>query len=201
MIFNVPEHTHRQGEDNKRADIEDIMELSSALGLDNLQISSCFRLGAKKVTVIRPLKLVLEMKSKRKFLLDNAKFVEKKAPANLKRVIIVKDLTPTQRAERKKRNQAKNAEREESTRELDRNQAPMEVGAAVLPSPIPAVDRNKLSQLNIHADADSEVFNETTIIGAGTNGFQDSTHIGDETAIGGYNRDSREASPAPSAIT
>ena len=47
------------------------------------------------------------------------------------RVILVKDQTPTQRAERKKkRNQARKAEREEPTREPDRNQTPMEVGAA-----------------------------------------------------------------------
>ena len=74
------------------------------------------------------------------------------------------------------------------------------MGAAALPSPIPAVDKNSLSLLNRHADADSEVFNETTIIGAGTNGYQDSTHLVDETVIGRYNRDFRGASPATSAI-
>ena len=45
VIFNVPEHRQPRGEENKLQDIEDIQRLSSSLGLENLQIIHCFRLG------------------------------------------------------------------------------------------------------------------------------------------------------------
>ena len=60
---------------------------------------------------IRPLKIVLESKSQRKAILDNAKFIQHKAPLSLKNVIISKDLTPTQRQERKLRRQRNNQPR------------------------------------------------------------------------------------------
>ena len=75
-LYNVPEHHHPKEEDNKRGDIEYIQRLSSSLGLDNLQITACFRLGKIKHILSRPLKLVLDMKLQKKFLLDNAKFVQ-----------------------------------------------------------------------------------------------------------------------------
>lgn len=196
VIFNVPEHSHAEAEFNKRADSEDVRELSSALGLDNLQIKALFRLGQKKVSAIRPLKLVLEMKSQRKYLMDNTKQIEEKAPEHLKRVIIVRDLTPTQRAERKKkRNQARNDNAQE---EQDRAPVPMEMGNNPLPSPILRQGETNLSQYNRHAD--SEVFDETTVINTEANAFKNTTDIGEETVIGGYNHQSRGASPASSTL-
>ena len=97
VVFNVSEDHHPRSEENKNGDIDDIQKLSSSLGLENLQIKACFRLGRKKTTSNRPLKLVLEMKSQKKILLDNAKFVPDKTPMYLRQVIIVRDLTPTQR--------------------------------------------------------------------------------------------------------
>ena len=117
IIFNVPEHRLPRGEDNKIKDIEDTQNLSSSLGLENLHIAHCFRLGKKTQTSSRPLKLVLEIRSQRKFLLDNAKFVPEKAPIHLRQAIIVKDMTPKQREERRarrrNRNRVENVEIEE----------------------------------------------------------------------------------------
>ena len=90
---NVPEHRLPRGEDNKIKDIEYTQNLSSSLGLENLHLTHCFRLGKKTQTSSRPLKLVLEIRSQRKFLLDNAKFVPEKAPIHLRQAIIVKDMT------------------------------------------------------------------------------------------------------------
>ena len=45
VIFNVPEHRLPRGRDNKIIDIEDMQNLSSSLGLENLHITHCFRLG------------------------------------------------------------------------------------------------------------------------------------------------------------
>ena len=97
VFFNVPEHRNPRGEENKLQDIDDIQRLSSSLGLENLQITHGFRLGKKSSTTNRPLKLVLEMKSQKKFLLNNAKLVPEKAPMSLRQVIIVRDMTIKQR--------------------------------------------------------------------------------------------------------
>ena len=42
-IFNLKEHTYENGADNKRADEEDILEISSGLGLEKLNITTLFR--------------------------------------------------------------------------------------------------------------------------------------------------------------
>ena len=103
VFFNVPEHRNPRGEENKLQDIEDIQRLSSSLGLENFQITHCFRLGKKSSTTNRPLKLALEIKSQKKFLLDNAKLVPEKAPMSLRQVIIVRDMTIKHREERRAR--------------------------------------------------------------------------------------------------
>ena len=60
-----------------------------------------FRLGRKTPKTTRPLKIVLDNRSKRKTHLENAKYIPQKAPLYLRQVILSKDLTPTQRQERK----------------------------------------------------------------------------------------------------
>lgn len=55
---------------------------------------------------MRALKVVLENKSQRKFLLDNAKFIPVKAPQVFEKVFIVKDMTQEQRKERKSKYQS-----------------------------------------------------------------------------------------------
>ena len=38
--------------------------------------------------------MVLESKTHRKYLLDNANYIQEKTPGSLKKVIVVRDLTP-----------------------------------------------------------------------------------------------------------
>ena len=71
-------------------EIECIQRLGSSLGLESPQIITCFRLGKKSLTSNRPEKLVLEMKSQKKFLLDNARSVPEKAQGNLSRSSLLK---------------------------------------------------------------------------------------------------------------
>lgn len=74
----------------------------------------------------------------------------------------------------------------------------MEMGNNPLPSPILRQGETNLSQYNRHAD--SEVFDETTVINTEANAFKNTTDIGEETVIGGYNHQSRGASPASSTL-
>ena len=196
VLFNVPEHHHPKGEDNKRGDIEDIQRLSSSLGLDNLQVTACFRLGKKKPNLSRPLKLVLDMKSQKRFLLDNAKFVPDKAPVNLKKVIIVRDLTPTQREERRKRRgRIRNAEPEVEPAVPDnlqnQNVSSMDTGDIQLPSPIPrnSVNDTNLTHHNIHSS--TTVFGDSTVIDQQIDAFGGDTIVEEATVIGGLSDDPR----------
>ena len=61
--------------------------------LENLSISTTYRLGRKEEGKIRPLRVVLDSKSQRKYLIDNARHIPKKTPEMFQRVIIAKDLT------------------------------------------------------------------------------------------------------------
>ena len=81
--------------------------ISAALGLENVLIMNCYRLGRKEYSKTRPLRMVLESKAQRKFLLDNARFIQSKAQPSFRRVIITKDLTPKQREERRAKFQNK----------------------------------------------------------------------------------------------
>ena len=100
-VFNLPEHNNPLGSDNKREDEADMKFIGNKLGIQDLNIVICFRLGKKLPNKIRPLKVILAEKSHRKFMLDNAKFIPTKLPQHLKNLIISKDLTPVQREERK----------------------------------------------------------------------------------------------------
>ena len=65
-----------------------------------MKIITSYHLGKPK-SATRPLKIILEDRTKRKFLIDNAKFIPKKAPQHLPDMIITKDLTPLQQAEKR----------------------------------------------------------------------------------------------------
>ena len=62
-IFNLWEHNHELGKDNKIADEQEAIEISSALGLDNLNISTSYRLGKKEDGKTRHLKVILDSKA------------------------------------------------------------------------------------------------------------------------------------------
>ena len=198
-VFNLQEHNFGNGPDNKRADENDILRICSSLGLENSTINYSFRLGKKVESKTRPLKLVLDSKAQRKFLLDNAKFVPTKADDNYKRVIITKDLTPAQREERREKLAKIRAQRR-SNQNSSRNTSPKHSAASMevdrpLPSPIrpnqQAVPRLILSQGNpLNDSLNSErsvrepsfMYNQTTVI-------NDTTLTGDRTVMGGSQPD------------
>ena len=101
-IFSMPEYNYPTGAENKAKDESDVKYISTKLGLQELNIVTCFRLGKKQANKIRPLKVILAEKAQWKFMLENAKFIPTKLPPEWKKVIISKDLTPVQREERKK---------------------------------------------------------------------------------------------------
>ena len=194
-VFNLCEHNLGSGTDNRRADENDIMRISSSLGLDNLNIIMSYRLGKKVESKTRPLKLILDSKAQRKFLLDNSRYVPTKADECFNRVIITKDLTPSQRQERRekiikakaRRQQNQNSSRDTSP---ERPAATMEVEEP-LPSPIRGIQQNPhmqiLSQGNPMNDSlnseqsvrdPSFMYNQTTII-------SNQTLTNDITVLGG----------------
>lgn len=140
-VFNLAEKNFPSGGDNKRADETDIINISSSLGLEGLNIVLSYRLGAKDDLKIRPLKVILDSKSQRKYILENARFIPTKAEAKYKNVIITKDLTKQQRTERREQIRQKKANRQ-ADRDKAANSpvrhptASMEVDRP-LPSPIP----------------------------------------------------------------
>ena len=102
-IFNLKEHNNDSGLDNEKEDEIDIKAISTSLGLENLNIVTSARLGKREEAKTRPLRVILDSKAQRKFLLDNAKFIGSKAPEVFQRAIITKDLTLEQRKERKEK--------------------------------------------------------------------------------------------------
>ena len=166
------EHNHELGTDNKTADQQDIFRISSDLGLGELNIVTSYRLCKKIEGKTRPLKVVLDSKAQRKFILENAKYIATKARAKFKRVIITKELTEEQRKERreraKHRRNERNGQRQQRGTEIDtsEDEAAQQRGtgdAATMlvdeeePSPIHVASRTALS----HLAADSSYMNDT----------------------------------------
>lgn len=189
-VFNLDEHRHRSGVENKQADEQDILNISASLGLENLNIVTSFRLGKKEDSKIRPLKIVLDSKAQRKFLLDNARHIPRKTNEAYHKVIISKDLTLQQREERretlKTRRQQKTAQtdsqqiRVDQGSSRDRETSPptrhfalrepenvVEMQVDRLPSPIHATNTeySQLNPLNLsESSLHTSVFEQTTII-------------------------------------
>ena len=89
-VFNLKDQNYESGTENKRADELDVRAKSASLGLENLSISTTYRLRRKEEGKIRPLRVVLDSKSQRKYLIDNARHISKKVPEAFQRVIIAK---------------------------------------------------------------------------------------------------------------
>ena len=184
-IFNLTDHNFATGSENKLADEQDFNLLCSSLGLETPGFTNCFRLGRKTANKIRPLKVLLNSKVQRRSLLENAKYIKDKAPRNIARVIISRDLTPLQRNERKQRrqqnrqNQAPQGKNNRSVSVQDdqdphnENVSPiaMETSHRV-PSPILDMPHLNLLTHSQMGREQSDVYNDTTI-------------LHDETIIGG----------------
>lgn len=185
-IFNLIEHNFPTGNENKKADEEDFNVLCSSLGVETPGFTNCFRLGRKVANKTRPLKVLLNSKVQRKTLLDNAKYIKDKAPPNMRRVIISKDLTQIQRNERKQRrqqnhqNQINSAPQGESNRIVSEHEGR---GANEI-SPIAMETSHRISS----PISDMPHLNLLTYSQLGreqSDVYNDSTIIHDETVIGG----------------
>ena len=176
LLFSLPEPRRHLAEENKAAD-EDGLHL----GLENLQIVTLFRLGRLATGKCRPLKVVLQSKAHRKYLLDNARFIKDKAPENMKNVIIVRDFTPVQRQERRNRlanrgarvenNEVRDVNEASSNQDSHNQPTAMQVNNTLSPI-LPMANlmsSTHLSQLNQYTDSQqvrdlSAIYDHTTII-------------------------------------
>ena len=182
VLFNLPEHRSQNTEENKKGDEEDVKLLCSSLGLENVEFVAQFRLGRRNPTSSRPLKVILQNRAHRKYLLDNAKYIKEKAPHSLKRVIINKDLTLAQRQERKNRlatrrarvladSELANNNNAGSQASIQEETVTMEVQeqfSPILPVSV-LMSSTHLSQGNQFSDSQptrnlSQVYEETTVI-------------------------------------
>ena len=99
VMFNLPESDSSDPEVRKEFDRSNVANLLTSLEIQETEIKAMFRLGKATKDKIRPLKLIFEDKKVKKQILDNAKNIPRVAPSDLKKVVISKDLTPTQREE------------------------------------------------------------------------------------------------------
>ena len=183
-IFNLIEHNHELGSDNKTADQQDVLRLSSELGLGDLNITTSYRLGKKIEGKNRPLKVVLDSKAQRKYLLENAKHIATKARSRFKQVIISKDLTVEQRKERRERikQRKERNNRDQMGAGPDSGDEAAQGDAATMiveeHEPSPIARDNAMSHLvadpNLSMNDTFSAFNNTTV-------------IGEETIVGGFN--------------
>ena len=106
IIYHMPECTSTNSSVRKEFDIKQFSELCNIIGIQELDIHVCFRLGNFNTSKCRPLKIVLNNKKHRKDILDNASKIRELPQSNqLKKCIITKDLTPQQREMNKVRRQ------------------------------------------------------------------------------------------------
>ena len=115
ICFNMPESNKQKSDDKKEEDIRNFKTICSAIGVEEVGINSCFRIGKPGEGATRPMKIILSDKRQRNKLIENAKSIGEKCHGQLKKCILVKDLTPRQRDENKLR-------RAERIKETNKNQ-------------------------------------------------------------------------------
>lgn len=126
VVFNLPEGKSQNGIENKQHDEKMINYIASNIGLENkLQIVTCFRLGKKDRNLERSriLKIVLVERSQRKFLLENSKNIKNIKDVSVQKVAIFKDLTETQRTERKTKREAHDKQSQQTVMETNYQEA------------------------------------------------------------------------------
>ena len=111
VFYGMPEPSGTDGLARQNEDEDNVRELARSLGVDYLDIDLAFRLGKPSQGTTRVLKVILEDRKERKFLLDNSKNIRTSTEDKFKNVIIFKDLTIEQRAERKNKLEEKNKEK------------------------------------------------------------------------------------------
>ena len=188
VVFNLKEHKNDSGQINKLKDERDIKTLATALGPEELKITTSYRLGKPK-SATRPLKIILEDRTQRKFLIDNAKFIPKKAPQPLRDVMITKDLTPLQQAE--KREFIKDRKNKGKKPEQMADSAGAGAGALQMVMEIqeqaisPILSQEQLIHMSVFGD--SRPLESTRLMAS--HFFERSTITEDKTIIGGLSQD------------
>lgn len=113
IVFNLQESELENSENRINIDKMNFTQICNSIGVENFDIKLAFRLGNRKEGINRPLKVILDSKKTRIDIINNAKFIVNKAPERFKRVVIVKDLTPSQREfNRKRREEYRNKKKQ-----------------------------------------------------------------------------------------
>ena len=128
------EHNSDNNAENKKADEFDVKTICASLGHESL--NTPLPTGWEKT---RPFKIVIDSKSQRNFLLENARFISSKTPESHQNVIIAKD--PTQNkgktGERKyRKSQRKNIQAPARQQQLQQQQPalPMDIRTVTPPT-------------------------------------------------------------------
>ena len=169
VIFNKPEHNFPKGTTNKSADKYDVKQISHHLGQEFFNITNLFRLGKKVQGKTRVLKVILDSKIERRFLLENARHIQAKVPEIFKRVIITLVQRNEQRMRRTQRRANEATEQRQNKRSASSDGVMSQPIAMEIPaeSPSPTCGMPNLnnfadSQHNLH-DESQDIYNNTII--------------------------------------
>ena len=94
MIFGLDEDSNTSSKESKESDIRSLHKLASELGVTDIQISDCFRLG-RRGEKPRPLKVICRLPHQRSDLLNRAFRIPRiNVALGYRRVFIKPDLSP-----------------------------------------------------------------------------------------------------------
>ena len=114
VCFNLPESKKQTASDKKMDDANRFTKICKDIGVSEVDITSCFRIGKPGTDRTRPLKVILKEKKHRNDIIQQARNIKTNCDGDLKNCIIVKDLTERQRNENKERRKKQAEERLET---------------------------------------------------------------------------------------
>ena len=114
VCFNMPESKQSTSSDKKMDDATRFLKICNDIGVKEVEITSCFRIGKPGNNQSRPLKIILKEKKHRNDIMQQARNIKTNCDKELEKCIIVKDLTERQRNENKERRKKQAAERQET---------------------------------------------------------------------------------------
>ena len=103
IFLSLKERAEANGQINKQEDKSDLHELLRSLDVNDVQLRAHFSLGVYNQSKTRPIIAVIEDKTKRRLLLNNATYIKDKAraPAHLKCAILARDRTKLENEQKK----------------------------------------------------------------------------------------------------
>ena len=93
ICFNLPESTATKTEERKVDDMQKFLDLCGKIGIQNVDINMCIRLGPANPQKTRALKVILNNKKQRNEIIENFRKIRNLQEHDLKRCIVTKDLT------------------------------------------------------------------------------------------------------------